>query len=149
MDIAAIGGAIGAVKALVGMTKATADAISDEKQREKLFEIRAGLMDLQEKVLEDQQSRMELLSKLDSVTKERDSLKSKKSKLDNYELFAISEGHFVFKAKQKEGVATHYACPNCYSSEESINVLQAKDGYAVGNTGTRCWCTHCDFQIYI
>ena len=148
MDIAAVGGAFEAVKALVGITKATADAIVDEKQREKLFEIRAGLMDLQAKVLDDQQSRMELLKQLDIVTKERDSLQVKKSVLDDYELVAVSDGRYVYKARLKQGTTEHFACPNCITSNGIPSVLQVEGGYRGGDR-TRYWCTQCLFQIFI
>lgn len=149
MDIATLGGAIGAVKTLVGMTKATAEAIIDEKQREKLYEIRAGLMDLQERVLEDQQGRMELLAQLENITKERDSLKLKKSKLDDYELFAIQAGRHVYRAKPKEGAPEHFACPNCITSAENASVLQVENGYGSDGNETRYWCTLCTFQIFV
>jgi hypothetical protein len=149
MDIGAVGGAIGAVKTLVGMTKATADAIIDEKQREKLYEIRSGLMDLQEKVLEDQQSRMELLTQLETITKERDSLKDKKSKLDDYELFSVGPGRHVFRAKPQIGTPDHFACPNCITSTGHPSVLQVERGYGSEGNETRYWCTLCTFQIYV
>jgi hypothetical protein len=149
MDIAAVSGAITAVKTLVGMTKATAESIIDEKQREKIFEIRSGLMDLQEKVLEDQQSRMELLMQLDVVTKERDALKEKKSKLDDYELFSITSGRHVYKVKPKNGVPEHFACPNCITSKGNTSVLQVESGYGSHGSESRYWCTLCTFQIFV
>ena len=149
MDIAALGGAIGAVKALVGMTKATADAMIDEKQRESLYEIRAGLMDLQEKVLEDQQSRMGLLAQLEEITKERDSLKEKKSKLNEYELFAVGPGRHVFRAKASDSSPDHFACPNCITSAGNTSVLQMERGYGNDGNETRYWCTLCTFQIFV
>lgn len=149
MDVTTLGGAFEALKALVGLAKATADAAADEKQREKLYEIRSGLMDLQAKVLEDQQSRMELLSRLEAVTKERDSLKEKKSRLDDYELYAVQPGRFVHKSKAREGVPDHFACPNCIASSESASVLQVESGYRYGGGDTRYWCTLCDFSILV
>jgi hypothetical protein len=149
MDIAAVGGAIGAVKALVGMTKATAEAIVDEKQREKLYEIRSGLMDLQERVLEDQQSRMELLKKVDELGKELSSLKAKRSQLDDYELAEVKPGRLVYKAKQREGVPAHFACPNCFTVHGLIGVLQVEPGYGHDGRETRYKCTACSFDIFV
>lgn len=147
MDITAIGGAIGAVKALVGMTKATAEAIVDEKQREKLYEIRAGLMDLQERVLEDQSSRMDLLKKLDELGKELDAMKAGADKVDAYELYQIQPGRHVYRSKPQVTTSTpHFVCPNCISSTKTIGVLQVEGGY---NGQTRYWCTLCKFDIFV
>jgi DNA repair exonuclease SbcCD ATPase subunit len=131
------------------MTKATADAIINEKQRESLYEIRAGLMDLQEKVLEDQQSRMELLAQLEAITKERDSLKEKKSRLNKYELFAVGPARHVYRAKANEGAPEHFACPNCIISAGNPSVLQVERGYGNDGNESRYWCTLCTFQIFV
>lgn len=149
MDIVAIGGAVNAIKALVGMTKLTAEAIIDEKQREKLYEIRAGLMDLQEKVLDDYQSRFALQQQLAEVIKERDALKEKKSKLNDYGLFAVGVGRHVYKVNSNVDAPEHFACPNCITSESNPNVLQVESGYGYNGTETRYWCTHCKFQIFV
>jgi hypothetical protein len=147
MDISTFSDLLGVIKNLAGIAKATSDAVADEKQREKLYEIRSGLVDLQEKVLHQQQHRMELLAQLEALTKELESLKLKRARLEEYELFSVQTGRHVFRARSTEGVPEHFVCPNCLTSKEIPSVLQVESGYGQVNE-TRYWCTLCNFQIF-
>lgn len=147
MDVATITGVIEAVKTLTAMTKATADAIGDEKQREKLYEIRQGLMDLQARVLDDQVSRMELVSELDKVRKELAAEREKKAALADYELAEVAKGRFVYRSKS--ATPAHFACPNCRTVHGLTAVLQTQPGYGVDGEETRYWCTACKFDLFV
>lgn len=149
MDIAALGGALGAIKALTGMTKATAEAIVDEQQRAKLYEIRQGLMDLQERVLDDQQSRMDLVASLESTKKEVETLKARKSKLDSYQLLEISPGKYLYYSTGHQGSnPLHFACPNCFNTKEQIGILQEETGYGDDCRETKYQCSACEFVLF-
>lgn len=147
MDMTAVGGVIGTVKTLAGMTKAMADAIGDEKHREKLYEIRQGLMDLQARVLDDQMSRMALVAELDSVKQELAAHKAKKAALDEYELVEIARGRLVYRSKTTE--PRHFACPNCRSVHQLVGLLQVESGYGTDGRETMYKCTACTFQLFV
>lgn len=147
MDIATIAGVIEAVKTLTAMTKATADAIGDEKQREKLYEIRQGLMDLQARVLDDQISRMELVSELDQVRQELAAEREKKAALADYELAEVAAGRFVYRSKS--AIPAHFSCPNCRTTQGLTAVLQVQPGYGYNGEETRYWCTACQFDMFV
>lgn len=147
MDVVAIGGVIEAVKTLAGMAKTTAEAVVDEKQREKLYEIRQGLMELQARVLDDQLTRMELVAELERTRNELSELKAQKANLDAYSLTEVAPGRFVFRAANKE--PSHFACPNCRGTHGRISVLQVASGYGYDGADTRYWCTACSFELFV
>lgn len=147
VDLAAIGGVVEAVRALSNMTKATAEAIADERQREKLYEIRQGLMDLQARVLDDQMSRMELVAELDRARKELAAERDKKAALDQYELVELAPGRMVYRSKTSE--PRHFACPNCRSVHQLVGILQVDTGYGSDGTETKYRCTACTFRLFV
>jgi len=147
VDLVSIGGVIEAVKALSSMTKAAADAIADEKQREKLFEVRQGLMELQARVLDDQMTRIGLVSELDKVKQELAAERTKKAALDDYELVELAKGRMAYRSKIAK--PTHFACPNCRSVQGVVGVLQVESGYGIDQNETRYWCTACKFDLFV
>lgn len=146
MDIAVLGGAIESIRALAGITKATAEAISDEKHRAALWEIRQGLMDLQERVLQDQLSRLNLVNDLDAVKKELEALKLERAKLADYELVAVAPGRHVYRSKS--AAIEHFCCPSCRDAHGRIGVLQVQSGYGDDGRETNYQCSVCSFNIF-
>lgn len=147
VDVVSMAGVIDAFKALTSITKATADAIADEKQREKLYEIRQGLMDLQARVLDDQMARMGLLAEIDRLKKELAAEQEKKAALDEYELVELDRGRFVYRSRTLR--PPHYACPNCRSVHGLVGILQVESGYGYGGGETRYRCTACKFELFV
>ena len=146
LDPVTISGMFDSVKALTGLAKATADAVVDEKVREKVYEIRQGLMDLQERALEIQRDRMELLEQVSDLRKELAALKTKEAKLSGYEMHSLAAGVTVYKSKPNaDHTVDHYACPDCFSKNE-VSILQRRET-PYGSTEWKC--QKCGFIVLV
>lgn len=121
------------------MTKAAADAIADEKQREKLFEVRQGLMELQARVLDDQMTRIGLVSELDKVKQELAAERTKKAALDDYELVELAKEQHGLPLKDRK--ANSLRVSELQERSGVVGVLQVESGYGIDQNETRYWCT--------
>lgn len=143
IDPASIGGMLEGLRAAVGLAKTAADAAVDIKVKEAIFQIRETLYALQERALNDQQSRMELVSQLDQARKELAAERDKKARLDGYQLVQLDQGAFAYRSTSPDKVI-HHACPDCFA-KDSVTILQSRPA-ANGRTLWRC--QSCDWRLY-
>lgn len=147
IDPVSIGGMLEGLRAAVGLAKTAADAAVDVKVKEAIFQIRETLYELQERALNDQQSRIELVSQLDQARRELAAERGNKAALDNYELVEIAKGRLVYRSKT--GEPPHFACPNCRSVHQLVAVLQVDTGYGNDGNETMYKCTACSFRLMV
>lgn len=89
---------------------------------------------------------MQIVAELDSTKTELATLKAQKAALDEYELFSVAPGRFVFCSKG--GHPAHFACPNCRNTHGRINILQVESGYGDDGRQKRYQCTACSFDLF-
>lgn len=107
-----------ALKTALDMAKALKD-INDAAARN------AAVIDLQQKILDAQQSQFELQRRVDELEKQIAASHSNKRELDRYALKDYGNGTFAYelKASEANGQPSHRACANCYR-EGHISILQ-------------------------
>lgn len=143
IDPTSIGGVLEGLRTAVGLAKTAADAAVDVKVKEAIFQIRETLYELQERALNDQQSRMELMSKLDQVRNELAAERDKKARLAGYQLVQLDQGAFAYRSTSPDKVM-HHACPDCYV-KDNVTILQSRPA---ANGSTLWRCQSCDWQMY-
>ncbi|WP_143435783.1 hypothetical protein [Hydrogenophaga sp. IBVHS2] len=115
--------------------------------KDKLIDIQQGILDVQSKLADATEERLNLLGELAELKQKMRDLEASQAALDSYELHAVAPGQFLYKSKPESHEVDHYACPQCFGSGK-VNVLQSK------KTGREqisysCFTPSCRFQMAV
>jgi hypothetical protein len=112
---------IGSLKSAFDLTK----GLKDIDDRVRLNDAR---MELQERILEAQQSQAALLERIGTLEKELAGFEKWHAEKENYQLTAIASDTFAYARKPAAdgGVPPHFICANCYEDRKK-RILQRAD----------------------
>lgn len=98
--------------------------------------MRAGIIQLQDKVISAQSTHSAILARLDELEQEVMKMDRFEKEAARYELAATKAGAAVYalKAEDDRGEPHHCLCPNCYADRKK-SILQP--------SGRRLECPHC------
>jgi len=125
VDMSAIAGALGALKAANDIAQAMVGLRDATAFQAKLIEFQAKIIEANNSAFAAQDERTALLRQISNLESEVTALKAERSRLQRYELKNFGGNTFAYqlKASEANGEPTHRACPNCYQKGH-ISILQ-------------------------
>jgi hypothetical protein len=146
VDMSAIAGAIGALKAANDIAQAMIGLRDASAFQSKLIEFQAKIIEANNSAFAAQDERAALLRQISDLEGEVATLKAERSRLQRYELKDFGGNTFAYQLKQSEanGEPIHRACPNCYNKGH-ISILQFD--FVTAGRQDRYDCRSCNSQF--
>jgi predicted RNA-binding Zn-ribbon protein involved in translation (DUF1610 family) len=147
MDMTSLAAAQASIKALAGLARSIALAVVDHQMKDKLIEIQQGILDVQSKLADATEERLNLVGEVAELRQKLRDFEAAGAALDSYELHEMAPGQFLYKSKDTEHALEHFACPQCHNAGK-VTVLQSKK---TGRQQTLYGCAtpSCRFQLTV
>jgi len=137
---AALGSALGSLKAGIELAKGALDAKVEAEVRRKVLDMVQALADAQTQLLDAKMQMSEIFDENQKLKREREEREEWMQRVRRYELIQAPGGAMVYRFKEQP---SHYVCPACYE-DRKLHILQ--DGKGLSGT----WkCSGCSkyFQV--
>ena len=124
--IAALGSALGSLKAGLDLARGAIEAKVEAEVRSKVVDLRDALIAVQSQLLDARVQMHDLVDENRKIKRELAEREEWKQRVDRYELVNAPGEVMVYRFK---GQTPHYVCPACYE-EKKLHILQDGTGYS-------------------
>lgn len=124
--IAAVGSALGSLKAGIDLAKGALDAKVEAEVRRKVTDVMDALITAQTQLLDARMQMHDLVDDNRKLKRELEEREDWKQRVGRYELIEATGGAMVYRFK---GEPQHYVCPRCYE-DRRLHMLQDMKGHS-------------------
>lgn len=124
--IAAVGSAIGSLKAGIDLAKGALDAKVEAEVRRKILDAMDSLIAAQTQLLDARMQMHDLVDDNRKLKRELEEREDWKQRTGRYELVTAPGGAMVYRFKEQP---PHYVCPACYE-DRKLHILQDSKGHS-------------------
>jgi hypothetical protein len=156
MDVAAIGGAVGGLKAALDIGKGIQALNTSTEIRQRTSELLDALLDARMKLVDAADTQSALLKRIDELEKQIAGFEDWDRNKQRYQLQAVSVGAFAYvhKPGMEDGEPPIWLCQTCFEKRhKSPFQFRAQDrgsGAAGGRGSHSRWgCNHCKAELVV